>query len=275
MDRLSPFAPLLLLALYTASAAAYGFLFFRAEASLSRRLASPMLRATVALHLVWLVWLTWRWQQFPAATVAQALSVVAFAVAILYVFLEWLGGERATGLWLVGQVVVFQLLAALLHEAQPPRHELFEHPMFGIHVFLALLGYAAFAVAASYGFLFLRLYRELKRARFSVFYGKLPPLEVLERMMNGALVVGFVALSGALVDGAIWLRGLGGAAWYRDPMTLLSLVTWALYGGALVLRRARRWQGRQTAVASLAGLGIIVVSLVAVRALVAGFHRTF
>jgi ABC-type transport system involved in cytochrome c biogenesis permease subunit len=58
-------------------------------------------------------------------------------------------------------------------------------------------------------------------------------------------------------------------------MILLSFVTWVLYGAALVLRRARRWQGRQTAVASLAGLGVIVVSLVAVRALVAGFHNTF
>lgn len=267
-------APLLLLLLYAATSVAYGLLFFRGGAR-ARRLSSPLLRLTVALHLGWLAWLTVRWQQFPAATVSQALSVVAFAVALVYLFLEWQGGERVTGLWLVGQVLVFQLLAVALHEERPPQRELFEHPAFGIHVFLALLGYAAFAVAASYGFLFLRLYRELKGGRFSVFYGKLPPLEVLERMMTAALVVGFLALTGSLVDGAIWLRGLGIGAWLRDPMVLLTLATWLLYGGALVLRRARRWQGRQTAVASLAGLGVIVVSLVAVRALVAGFHRTF
>lgn len=275
MELLSPYLPAALLALYAAATAAYGVLFFRGDSSRARRAASPLLQVALVLHLGWLIWMTWRWEQFPAATVSQALSVVAFAVALIYLFLEWLGGERATGLWLVGQVLVFQLLAVLLHEGQPPRRELFEHPLFGIHVFLALLGYAAFAVAASYGFLFLRLYRELKRARFSVFYGKLPPLEVLERMMSGALLLGFLALTGALVDGAVWLRGISDAAWYRDPMILLSFVTWVLYGAALVLRRARRWQGRQTAVASLAGLGVIVVSLVAVRALVAGFHNTF
>jgi ABC-type uncharacterized transport system permease subunit len=270
-----PYLPVLLLLLYVAAAAAYGWLFFGGTASPARRLASPLLGTTVALHLAWLVWLTWRWQQFPAATVAQALSVVAFAVAIVYVFLEWLGGERATGLWLVGQVAVFQLLAVLLHEEHPPRRELFEHPLFGIHVFLALLGYAAFAVAASYAFLFLRLYRELKRARFSVFYGKLPPLEVLERMMNGALVFGFLALSGALIDSALLLRELPAAQWGADPMTLLTVATWVLYGSALLLRRARRWQGRQTAVVCLAGLSVIVISLVAVHALVPGFHSTF
>lgn len=269
-----PLVPALLLAAYAAAAVAYGALFFRGH-PLGRRLASPLLQGACVAHLAWLAWLTWRWQQFPGATVAQALSVIAFAVAIIYLFLEWLGGERITGFWLVGQVLVFQLLAVVLHQETPPRRALFEHPLFGIHVFLALLGYAAFAVAASYGFLFLRLYRELKRARFSVFYGKLPSLEVLERMMTGALRVGFLALTAALVDGAIWLNRAEGGAWYRDPMVLASLATWGLYGGALLLRRARHWQGRQTAVASLAGLGVIVVSLVAVHALVAGFHRTF
>src|SRR6186997_530900 len=175
---LPPWVPLLA---YAVTTAAYALLFFTGRPA-AGRLAGPLLQASVALHLVYLIWLTMRWQQFPGATVSQALSVVAFAIALLYVFLEWLGGERTTGLWLVGQVLVFQLLAVVLHDPRPPRRELFEHPIFGIHVFLALLGYAAFAVAASYGFLFLRLYRELKAARFSVFYGKLPPLEVLERM---------------------------------------------------------------------------------------------
>ena len=274
MERIAPFVPLLLLGLYGAATAVYGWLFFRA-APAARRLAGPLLQLTVACHLGWLVWLTWRWQQFPGASVSQALSVVAFAVAIVYLFLEWLGGERATGVWLVGQVFVFQLLAVALEEGRPPRSELFEHPLVGLHVFLALLGYAAFAVAASYGFLFLRLYRELKGARFSVFYGKLPPLEALERMMTGALVVGFVALTAALLDAAIWVRQLPASEWRSDPMVLLTLATWALYGVALLLRRFRRWQGRQTAVASLAGLGVIVVSLVAVHTLVAGFHRAF
>src|SRR3954451_3386363 len=141
-----------------------------------------------------------------------------------------MAGEPTSGFCLVGKVLFFQLLAVVLPDPRPPRRELFEHPMFGIHVFLALLGYAAFAVAASYGFLFLRLYRELKRARFSVFYGKLPPLEVLERMMSGALVVGFVPLTGALLDGIVWVQQIRHVDWQHDPMILGTLATWAFYG---------------------------------------------
>jgi HemX protein len=273
MSHFARFAPSVLLLLYGLATAAYATMFFTASAR-ARRLASPLLLLAIGAHVAYLAWLTWRWEQFPAATVSQALSVVAFAIAIIYLFLEWLGGERATGLWLVAQVFVFQLLAVVLHEPLPPRRELFEHPLFGIHVFLALVGYAAFAVAASYGFLFLRLYRELKGSRFSVFYGKLPPLEVLERMMSGALVVGFLALTAALMDGIVWAELLA-VDWQHDPMILATVATWALYGAALLLRKMRRWQGRQTALASLAGLAVIVVSLVAVHTLVIGFHKSF
>jgi len=93
--------------------------------------------------------------------------------------------------------------------------------------------------------------------------------------MNGALVVGFVALTLALLDGALWASQRPDLDWQRDPTILLTMATWALYGMALLLRRLRRWQGRQTAVASLAGLGVIVASLVAVHTLVVGFHRSF
>lgn len=265
-------APLALLVAYLLVELAYGILFFSGP-RWAHITAPWLLRGVVTFHLLYLSGLTLHWGQFPAASVAQALSVIAFAIAVIYLFVEWHGRDRSTGFWLIAQVCVFQGLATLFGGAPPPRIAVFEHPLFGLHVALALLGYAAFAVAASYGFLFLRLYRELKRSRFSVFYGKLPPLEVLERMMTGALVVGFVALTGALVDGAAWALLLDRPQALEGPTVLLTLITWTLYGAALLLRRMHRWHGRQTALASLTGLGVILISLLAVQLFYAGFHR--
>jgi ABC-type uncharacterized transport system permease subunit len=275
MSALLPAFPLLVLAVWTAVAGAYALLFF-GRGAWPQRLATPLLWSGFALHLAYLVTLTLEWRQFPATTVSQALSVMAFAIAAIYLLLEHLVRERSTGFWLLAQVWAFQLLAVILGPAEAVRREPFGHPLFALHVALALLGYAAFAVAASYGFLFLRLYRELKGSRFPIFYGRLPALQVLDRMMTGALVVGFVALTLALLDGAVWIQQLGrnDVAWH-DPTVLVSLVTWGLYGAALLLRRLHRWQGRQTAIACLAGLGVIVVSLLGVHLLAAGFHRAF
>jgi ABC-type uncharacterized transport system permease subunit len=264
-------ATILLPLLYLGVTIDYGLIFFAAH-SRAARVATPALRGTVLLHLAYLGGLAARHHQFPAATVSQALSIVAFAVAVVYVIVEWRGRERSTGFWMVSLVFFFQVLSSLLARPNPPDRDIFHDPFFATHVSLALLGYAAFAVAAGYAFLFLQLYRDLKAGRFSTFYGKLPPLEVLERMMIAALTVGFVALTGAVATGAVWAERLYHDAWLSDPKILITLATWVLYAAALLLRRLRRWKGRQTAIASLAGLCAILFSLVAVNVFFTDFH---
>jgi len=267
-------ATILLPLAYLLVAIDYGFLFFASQ-PFAERTATPALRGTVLLHLAYLAGEVVQWRQLPAATVPQALSVVAFAVAVVYVFVEWHGRARTTGFWLVSLVFFFQLLSAilasLLTHSSPPDRAIFHDPFFSLHVSLALLGYAAFVVSAAYAFLFLQLYRDLKAGRFSTFYGKLPPLEVLERMMIGAIWVGFVTLTGAVVTGAFWAERLRTGS-LHDPKILFTLAIWALYGAALLMRRLRRWQGRQTALASLTGFCVILFSLMAVNLFLTGFH---
>jgi ABC-type uncharacterized transport system permease subunit len=264
-------ANLLLPLLYLGTAIAYGFVFFAAHPT-AGRIASPVLCGTLLLHLGYLTGLAVRHHQFPAATVSQALSIVAFAVAVVYAFVEWHGRERTTGFWMVSLVFFFQLLSSVLTKPNPPDRAIFHDVFFSTHVSLALLGYASFVVGAAYAFLFLQLYRDLKAGRFSTFYGKLPPLEVLEKMMIGALSIGFLTLTGAVLTGAFWAERLYHDAWLRDPKILITLATWVLYAVALLLRRLQRWQGRQTALASLAGLAAILFSLVAVNFFFTDFH---
>ena len=271
MQTFLDLAKILLPLAYLLVAIDYAFLFYSSN-PVAEKTATPALRGTVLLHLAYLIVLTMRWEQFPAATVSQALSIVAFAVAVVYVFVEWHGRARSTGFWLVALVFFFQLLSSILARPTPPQREIFHNPIFAVHVSLALLGYAAFVVGAGYAFLFLQLYRDLKAGRFSTFYGKLPPLEVLERMMLGALSVGFVALTGAVATGAFWAESLLHESWLRDPKILFTLATWVLYAAALLLRRLQRWQGRQTALASLAGFGAILFSLMAVNFFFTDFH---
>ena len=90
--------------------------------------------------------------------------------------------------------------------------------------------------------------------------------------MLGALWVGFVALTGAVITGGLYAEQLYHNAWVRDPKILVTLATWVLYASALLLRRLRHWQGRQMALASLAGLGAILFSLMAVNFFFTDFH---
>lgn len=272
MDTFLEATVVLLPLAYLATAIAYGIFFFSRQ-EVARRVASPLLTGTLVLHVAYLTLLTLRWEQFPATTVSQALSVVAFAVAVVYALVEWHGKDRSTGFWMVSMVFLLQLLSALLRRPTPPSREIFHNPLFATHVSLALLGYAAFVVAAAYGFLFLELYRELKAGRFSTFYNKLPPLEVLEKMMVGALVVGFVGLTGAVAGGVFWATLQIEGSWLGDPKVLATLGIWLFYGLVLALRSWRRWLGRQTALAALFGLAAILFSLLVVNFLFTDFHE--
>lgn len=256
---------------YLVVAAGYGFLFF-ASPTPAARWTRPALLAALAFHLAYLIVLAYRWNQFPAATVAQALSIIAFAIAGVYALVEWHGRERSTGFWLVGLVFFFQLFSSLLGRPTPPDLARFKDGLIAIHISLALLGYTAFAIAAGYAFLFLQLYRDLKAGRFSTFFGKLPPLEALERMMLGALWTGFVALSGAVFSGVVFAQREFPKVWHHDPKILATAAIWLLYGAALALRRLRRWQGPQTAIVALAGLCAILFSLFAINFFFTDFH---
>ncbi|HEX4954204.1 MAG TPA: cytochrome c biogenesis protein CcsA [Thermoanaerobaculia bacterium] len=271
MDSFLLAATVLLPLLYLTATIAYGQSFF-AESPRAGMLAPWVLRGALLLHAAYLAALWARYQQLPAASVSQATSLMSFALGLVYLVVEWRTRERSTGVWLVGLVLFFQLLASLLVGPPPPDRALFHEPLFALHVSFALLGYVAFAVAAVYGFLFLRLYRDLKAGRFGTFFGRLPPLAVLERMMVWALTLGFLAMTAGVTLGMVFVRRIYPDQWLTDPKILTSIALWLLYGLALLLRHLHQWQGRQTAVVSLAGLGTIIASLVTVNLLFTGFH---
>lgn len=271
MDTALRIASVLLPLLYLLVTVGYGFLFF-AKRPAARKVAPPLFYATLALHLLYLVALAVRWHQFPMASVSQALSAVAFAVALVYAFVEWHGREASTGFLMLLVASVLETLSAILRTPSPPDREIFHNPLFATHTSFALLHSTAFMVAATYGFLFLRLYHEIKRRRFSVFFGQLPPLEVLERMMSGALLVGFTALTGTMIAGAVWAKQAFEGPWLRDPKVLTTFAIWLFYGVVLLLLWLRRLQGRQLALAALAGVAAILFSLLGVNLFLTEVH---
>ena len=272
MQTFLDIANILLPLAYLLVAVDYGFLFFSSQ-PLAERTATPALRGTVLFHLAYLVALTVHWRQFPAATVSQALSIVAFAVAVVYVFVEWHGRARSTGFWLVSLVFFFQLLSSCSTRPNPPDRAIFHDPFF-----------AAPRVARPARLRRLRGGRGLRLP--------LPP--ALPRPQGGALLHLLrqaAAAGGAGEDddrrplGGVRGADRGGGRpapsgpsgstttrWLHDPKILFTLATWVLYAAALLLRRLRRWQGRQTALASLAGFGAILFSLVAVNFFFTDFH---
>ncbi len=192
---------------------------------------------------------------FPWGTWAGALNLLSWLVVTGY--LAWGSNPRYRLLGLVVMPVAAALLVLAwagggtgVHTGDSAGWTL------DVHVGLMLAAFASFTVAAGVAALYLFEERRLKRRDARVLRLRLPPLEALDRLAARVAVVGLVLLTAGIVVG---LTRLDVAE--VDLAMTITVVVWALYAGALLLRREVGLQGRRLAWSLVAGLSLIAVVL--------------
>jgi ABC-type uncharacterized transport system permease subunit len=256
--------------LYALASAVYAALFFRDD-PFARRAAAPLLRAAIGVHFVEILLRGATLGRIPLGNPFESLSALAFALAVVYVYIEARQRTPMTGVFVLPIVFLAQTFSAAFVGRAGPAPEVLRSTLFGFHAGAAVLGYCGFAIAAIYGVLFLLLYHELKSRRFSLVYDRLPPLEVLAQMNIRALTVGFLFLSAAILLGAVWAYRVHGVTLY-DPKVFLTIAAWGIFGASLVAHSVLGWGGPRVVYMSVAGFLLLVTSSVAVNLVGASFH---
>jgi ABC-type uncharacterized transport system permease subunit len=121
-----------------------------------------------------------------------------------------------------------------------------------IHISLASLGLAIFALATALGAVYLLEERNLKRKRFDgILFRRGVALETLDTLLHRLILVGFPIFTVAMMLGVVWAsqRSTG----FMRPEYVISVVTWVAFGGLLMGRLTSGWRGRRAALLSLAG----------------------
>jgi cytochrome c-type biogenesis protein CcsB len=122
-------------------------------------------------------------------------------------------------------------------------------PMITLHVSLAILAYATFAVAFAAAVLFLLASR--RRIDW------LPSPDLLDDLGYRAVTVGFPAMALVLILGAVWAHQAWGSYWSWDPKETSALFTWLIYGVYLHTRSLRGWRGNRSAIILLVGFAAV------------------
>jgi ABC-type transport system involved in cytochrome c biogenesis permease subunit len=234
--------------------------------------------ALVAVHGAYLVLSGLIYGHVPIANTWESLTFIAFALALVYLVLEWQMGDRATGAFLIATALLLQILstAFITHVREVPA--ILRSPMFGIHVTTAMLGYVALAVSAIYGVLYLLQYRQLKRKHVGLLFARLPNLETLSRLNARALALGWLGLTVAIVAGSVWALTLARSGQLDvnllvDPKFLLTVALWAVYGLCLLGLYVLRWPNSTLASVSVVTFALMVVSSLLVTLGFSSFHR--
>lgn len=241
--------------LYAASAICF---FFVASGRLQVRTAALALcTAAVLAHATDIGW-RGTLHVHPAQSVREALGFLAFILSAGYLLACLRYRLSLAGVALVPVVLGLLLVARLT----PAGEDSLGLTALGrVHITLATLGVAVFALASALSAIYLVEDRTLKKKRFDTlsFRDKGAPLESLDQNVHRLVWFGFPVFTVALVLGLIWgtRRGDG----FDRPEYPLALITWLVFAALLVTRTAYGWRGRRSARLTLVGFGTALLVL--------------
>ncbi len=136
------------------------------------------------------------------------------------------------------------------------------------HIGLVFVAYASFALAAVLGFMYILHSYFLKKKETGELSGKLPPLDLLDRLNYGALAAGLVFLTAGLLLGFLWLSALPEKPEGLDPKIMGALGIWGAYAILFTVRATSLLRGKKVAWLSILGIAVIVLSFLFVPHLI-------
>lgn len=271
MDTVIQLLTVLLPLLYALAAANYSVCFMRDE-PFAHRTVTPFLAVTFLLHILYLILRLVHYKVPPIVGTPSVLSLVALGMTGAYLYVERIQHNKYSGLFILLFVVGLQLASSTFEpKVTPVSSPLLDNSLFAVHVVIAVLGYSAFALGAVYGLMYLLLYRALKRRRFGLMFERLPSLDVLANMGFWATVMGWVALTLAMLLGIVMsIQAVPG--FYRDLKFISTVLVWLVYGLGIAGRFWLGWRGARTVYFSLAGFAFAVLAMLASTFLYNTFH---
>ena len=268
------------LALYGAALVAYVWHFANRDAAVGRA-ATTLLVAAALAHTFVIGMQTMRVGDVPVAGAAQATSTFVWLLALAYLYTEMTTDERAMGAFILPLLVALQSIPAF-KPGTAERAAVLAGPLFDVHVSSLLFAYASFALACVIGITYVLLFKEIKAKHLGFLYTRLPSLEVLDRMNQRAIVIGWIFLTLGMIVGAVWAAQARGydavdprvqAMSLQDPKIFVALICWTVYSFELFAARRIGWGGRRAAYLSALGFAIVLLNFVPISYFLTNSHN--
>jgi cytochrome c-type biogenesis protein CcsB len=208
----------------------------------------------------------------PVANLYESFSFFAWAVVLIFLLFDLRYRLTVLGAFVCPLALVMMLAGSAVSPTIKGINPALHSWWFPVHVTLAFLGDAVFAVAAVAGIMYLMQERMLKSKKFSALYYRLPSLEILDNINYRCLTLGFPLMTMGIISGAIWANSAWGTYWSWDPKETWALITWFLYAALLHGRLTVGWRGRRAAIFAIIGFVSLLFTFLGVNLLLSGLH---
>ena len=126
------------------------------------------------------------------------------------------------------------------------------------HILLSVAAYSLLSIAAALAVLLAIQDDRLRNHKPMGWLRRLPAMDTMEGMMFGAINIGFIGLTLAVFSGLIFVDNL--FAQHLVHKTILSLVSWAVFGSLALGRWRLGWRGRPALRWVLGGFVILALA---------------
>ncbi len=225
------------------------------------------------------------WSNMYEFSMTGTLLIVAVYLVVLIRY-----DLRFLGTFITGLIVILLagvLLGGLYTEVVPLMDPL-KSVWLVIHVFVASLGTAFFALAFALSVVQLMQARRERRAveaseaaadgtidsraRSPRFLRTLPTADALESLAYRFAIVGFIFWTFTLIAGSIWAQDAWGRYWGFDTKEVWTFVIWVLYAGYIHARATRGWRGTRSAWLAIIGFAAVMFNFTVVNMFFKGLH---
>ena len=205
----------------------------------------------------------------------EAMAFVAWSIIVGYLILEFKYGIKAIGAFVVSIGFLAMGAASLLpyrYQTAEPLVPALNSYWIYIHVSVTLASYAAFAMAAGLGVMYLLKERAERKGTISSVTSTFPSLETIDELGYKAITIGFPLLAFGIILGAMWANYAWGGYWSWDPKETWSLIVWLIYGAYIHARMTRGWEGHRAAIYAIFGFLMVIFCFWGVNFLLSGLH---
>ena len=244
------------------------------KASSFERVAIAMMLLGFVMHVVSVVLRGLAAGRVPWANMFEfSLTGTAIIVGV-YLAVQLVVNLRFLGAYVMGLNLVLLAIGTVnYYVAVSPLPPALQSAWLVIHVFVAILGTAFFAIAAGLSAAQLvQTKREQAKLSGLRFLDTLPGADRLEDLAYRIALVGFVLWTFTLIAGAIWAERAWGRYWGWDTKEVWTFIIWVLYAGYIHARATRGWRGARSSWLSIIGFAAVMFNFSVVNVFFKGLH---
>lgn len=130
----------------------------------------------------------------------------------------------------------------------------------GAHILLSIIAYSIMGLAAAQAILYSAQEKRFRQKRLTSLFKALPPLQIMEKTLIQFVLMGFIALSFALMTGGFFIEDM--FAQHLIHKTFFAMLSWVVYAVFIWGHFKCGWRGQKAAKYTLWAYILLLLSYI-------------